>query len=281
MPDSAFGYLDQAIAASVDYPSDPGKKRIAAVVGKRSPSSSMEVVSFIFLPKDKWELADAKDWLRRHNKKAGKLDETKDSYRFRQQDPDDFTTMRTILITDDADKMTDVTETVLLATTAQDKRKRQATYDALAIAMMAAEKITNRYAAAVKAVVEDMTPRQLSSPDLDDELTAALFEYSDGQLDRIADETVNEAFLAGRIETFVQAKPQLEDWARSKGEGLVWRRSAVLDHNTCGPCKAADGSSISGPDQPLYPICEGVQACRCVPFCVVSVSQKRIAASEM
>lgn len=56
-------------------------------------------IQTLICPKDKWESLDAvKEWLRDHNYRTDKLDETEDSWRFRQRDPDDFERLRTICI---------------------------------------------------------------------------------------------------------------------------------------------------------------------------------------
>ena len=94
-----------------------GPKRISAVVGKKTIGGSMELQTFVFLPKEKWDRADVVKWLKAHDKKA-EIDETDTSYRARQADPEDFVqdSFRTILITDDPEKMADtIVDNTLLA----------------------------------------------------------------------------------------------------------------------------------------------------------------------
>jgi HK97 family phage prohead protease len=57
-----------------------------------------QVQSLIF-PKTHWDsAAECKAWAKEHDFKAGAVDETDDTYRLRQADPDDFTRLRTICI---------------------------------------------------------------------------------------------------------------------------------------------------------------------------------------
>ncbi len=61
-------------------------------------AAKWEIQTIIF-PKSKWDSADAcKKWLKDHDYKDPGVDETEDSYRFRQRDPSDFDKMRTICI---------------------------------------------------------------------------------------------------------------------------------------------------------------------------------------
>lgn len=53
-----------------------------------------EIQSLVF-PKDKFTEAQARAWLKRNNKKSGKIDVTENSFRFRQQDPEGFSRFRT------------------------------------------------------------------------------------------------------------------------------------------------------------------------------------------
>lgn len=62
---------------------------------------STEIQTIIF-EKSKFSLKEAKDWLKKNGKKIPDVDETEDSYRFRQQDPGKFKekSFRTISLTD-------------------------------------------------------------------------------------------------------------------------------------------------------------------------------------
>jgi hypothetical protein len=124
------------------------------------------------------------------------------------------------------------------------------------LAKMAVDKIMTRYQQALQNVVEDIDPSDID----DDEMLAALYGYSDMALDQIARETANTVLRAGRASGLLEAAGEMG------GDNLVWRRSAVLDENTCDPCDAADGSEIDGPDEDLSGICEGSGNCRCIPF---------------
>jgi hypothetical protein len=56
-------------------------------------------VQTVIFPKDAWDSAAAcRAWLRDHDFSAGNLDETEQSYRFRQRDPGDFVRLRTICL---------------------------------------------------------------------------------------------------------------------------------------------------------------------------------------
>jgi hypothetical protein len=55
---------------------------------------SMRVQSLIF-PRDKWTKAEARAWLKAHGYKSRSVDETSQSWRFRQEDPDQFDVLRT------------------------------------------------------------------------------------------------------------------------------------------------------------------------------------------
>lgn len=55
---------------------------------------SMRVQSLIF-PRDKWTKAEARTWLKSHGYKSRSVDETSQSWRFRQEDPDQFDVLRT------------------------------------------------------------------------------------------------------------------------------------------------------------------------------------------
>jgi hypothetical protein len=55
-----------------------------------NPKPTATKVQSIIFDKEKFKLADAKKWLSEHNKKAPVVDETENTLRFRQEDPDDF-----------------------------------------------------------------------------------------------------------------------------------------------------------------------------------------------
>lgn len=55
----------------------------------------MTLQSVVF-HKDKWTKEKAIEWLKSHNKKYPKVDETEDSYRFRQISPKGFTKFRSL-----------------------------------------------------------------------------------------------------------------------------------------------------------------------------------------
>ncbi|MGC2234248.1 MAG: hypothetical protein WBA09_22295 [Candidatus Acidiferrum sp.] len=124
------------------------------------------------------------------------------------------------------------------------------------LAKMAVDKVMTRYQQALQNVVEDIDPADID----DDEMLAALYGYSDNALDVIARETANNVLRAGRA---AGLQEMADEMGSQKG---VWRRTAVLDENTCGPCDAADGTPIDGPDADLSSICEGGDSCRCLPF---------------
>lgn len=70
---------------------------IKFVSGKLKDEDSTVIQTVIF-DKAQWDQAKAKTWLKDHDLASGKVDETKDSLRFRQRDPDEFDpdSMRTI-----------------------------------------------------------------------------------------------------------------------------------------------------------------------------------------
>ena len=55
----------------------------------------------------------------------------------------------------------------------------------------------------------------------------------------------------------------------------VWRRTAVLDEETCKACDKADGSIVSGPDEDLSKICTNPDGCRCIPYSDLTEKSKR------
>jgi HK97 family phage prohead protease len=66
--------------------------------GEEQRQEGFQVQSLIF-PKKHWDsAAECKAWAKEHDFNAGAVDETDDTYRLRQADPDDFTRLRTICI---------------------------------------------------------------------------------------------------------------------------------------------------------------------------------------
>lgn len=122
------------------------------------------------------------------------------------------------------------------------------------IAKAAVDKVFTRYQQALQSVAEDLDLEDVD----EDTLVNALYNYSDVALDGIARETANAILRGGRADGLKEAAGFDED--------VVWRRSAVLDDKTCGPCDDADGEEIDGPDDDLSSICEGGENCRCIPF---------------
>lgn len=120
------------------------------------------------------------------------------------------------------------------------------------LAQDAVNKIFTRYQQAVQSIAEDMEPDDFDV----DVLTGALHNYADSALNNIARETANEVLRAGRGSGFGDAVGD---------ETIQWRRSAVLDDNTCDPCDAADGTAVDFDDD-LSAICEGGPMCRCILF---------------
>ena len=120
-------------------------------------------------------------------------------------------------------------------------------------AKMAVGKIFTRYQQAVQSVAEDLGPEEMEEATL----AGALFSYSDAALEGIARETANMVLRAGRADGLGEA---------TQGQKVIWRRSSVLDKNTCDACEAADGEEIDGPDDDLSAICEGNDLCRCIPY---------------
>lgn len=65
------------------------ERSIKAVIGHLKGSKTTTEQSIIFEPKLAWDLSRAKDWLRKHKLKTD-VDETENSFRFRQVDPSEF-----------------------------------------------------------------------------------------------------------------------------------------------------------------------------------------------
>jgi len=122
------------------------------------------------------------------------------------------------------------------------------------LAKMAVNKVSTRYQQALQNVAED-TDLEDIDPDL---LVDALYDYSDTALEMIARETANQVLRAGRADGLDEVTQGMDD--------VVWRRSAVLDQNTCASCEDLDGTEIDGPDDDLSEDCEGGELCRCISF---------------
>ena len=65
------------------------ERAIKAVIGHLKGSKTTTEQSIIFEPKSAWDLSRVEDWLKKHGKKTA-VDETENSYRFRQVDPSEF-----------------------------------------------------------------------------------------------------------------------------------------------------------------------------------------------
>jgi hypothetical protein len=95
----AFGILGTAAVAA--YLLEPEVFGLPGFAGARENPSrelaerpSMRVQSLLF-PRDRWTKPKARAWLKEHGYKSRKVDETDRYYRFRQEDPDQFTVLRT------------------------------------------------------------------------------------------------------------------------------------------------------------------------------------------
>ena len=62
---------------------------VKIVLGRLKGEDTLTTQTVVF-DKEEWSEADAKEWLKDHDLKASKVDETDDSFRFRQRDPGDF-----------------------------------------------------------------------------------------------------------------------------------------------------------------------------------------------
>jgi len=49
----------------------------------------------------------------------------------------------------------------------------------------------------------------------------------------------------------------------------VWLRSALLDSETCEPCRQHDLTPIPNPQEDLSKICKSKDGCRCLPIFVI------------
>jgi hypothetical protein len=261
-------------------PSNPKKKRITAVVAKREAGGSLEVTSFVFSPKSAWTAKDARAWLKAHGKKSSDMDETGSSFRFRQADPEDFvsSSFRTILITDNPDKMGDfadvafgyldqaLTELLSERFKLADLRKRNA--DPRLIAQATADKLMNQWSSAAKAVAEDLDPDDIADGD-EDLFVSALNRYSDRVVQGIAQEAVNMAYRGGRSDG-------LADEVATQGidpDDVVWLRSSALEETTCDSCRDLDNTEVDGPDAPVEDDHEGPpDTCLCTVYADLSSS---------
>lgn len=88
--DDRFDDLIERLTSALEEQIRKAGKKIKAVVGHVKGESTTTVQTIIFSPKDDWSVEEAKAWLSDHDLKSGKVDETEDSYRFRQRDPQDF-----------------------------------------------------------------------------------------------------------------------------------------------------------------------------------------------
>lgn len=133
----------------------------------------------------------------------------------------------------------------------------------LMIAKMTSTKVVNRYSAAIKAIAEDWGANDIEEQGADG-LINTLHKYSDNALFAIANEAVNMAFHSGRAEGLQEEQQEI---LTRTGKQPVWRRSSVMEKNSCDLCVAADGEEIDGPDDDLSEIHEGPpETCLCIPY---------------
>jgi hypothetical protein len=110
-------------------------------------------------------------------------------------------------------------------------------------------------------VANDLEADEIGSLD-DDVFVNALHQLADGFIDRAAAEASRDAMRGARNDELGEAgigePPDADLSAICEGGDacrcvpyadltewpVVWRRSALLDQNTCGPCANADGSEI-------------------------------------
>jgi hypothetical protein len=125
----------------------------------------------------------------------------------------------------------------------------------------AVQDVVNRYGAAARNVANDLEADEIGSLD-DDVFVNALHQLADGFIDRAAAEASRDAMRGARNDELGEAgigePPDADLSAICEGGDacrcvpyadltewpVVWRRSALLDQNTCGPCANADGSEI-------------------------------------
>ena len=122
------------------------------------------------------------------------------------------------------------------------------------VAESTVQDVVNRYAAAARNVANGLDGDEIG----DDVFVNALHGLADSGMDRIAMESARDAMREARTDEMQESGLPADS---------TWRRSALLDQNTCAPCMDADGAEIDGPDDDLSDICEGNDACRCVPYC--------------
>lgn len=79
-----------------NWQENPGKRKNRSRKPKRTWTTGSEVQTLIFPKAQGFTRAKAKGWAKRNGFKFGKVDETGTSYRLRQKDPKNFSTMRTI-----------------------------------------------------------------------------------------------------------------------------------------------------------------------------------------
>jgi hypothetical protein len=138
-------------------------------------------------------------------------------------------------------------------------------------------KWVNRWEANLRATMAGMNREELRDVD-EDLFVSALHNYSDAADVRIAQEGVNLAFKAGRAAGLQDMQPEIDratqEIAKEKGISVeqvrklaVWRRTSAMLPSSCGPCVAADGTEISGPDADLTLIHLGPpDSCLCLPY---------------
>jgi hypothetical protein len=131
---------------------------------------------------------------------------------------------------------------------------------------------TNRLADATKNVANDLRRTQnldeMDAGELADLIFGAVDDYSEGFIDRGAQESVRGAMADGRSEGFGESQDELED-----NDGF-YERSCLLDKNTCKPCEQHDGDVVQAADGPPADaaddgICEGGPECRCTWYEVI------------
>jgi hypothetical protein len=139
-------------------------------------------------------------------------------------------------------------------------------------AQNAVQDFDNRLADATRNVANDLRRAKnlddMTAGEIADELFGAIDAYSEGFIDRAAQESVRGALADGRGEGFDEFQQELED-----NDGF-YERTALLDKNTCKPCEAHDGERIEAADGPPPSpsdddICEGGPECRCTWYEVI------------
>jgi len=120
------------------------------------------------------------------------------------------------------------------------------------------QEVVNRFAAAARNLANDLEEDEFT----DDVFVNALHRLADSNMDRIAAEASRDAMRDARADEFgdagIGAPPDVDlsdiceggeacrcmPYADLTESPVVWRRSALLDQNTCGPCMNADGAEI-------------------------------------